>query len=85
MIFGPRIKAVKKIYHAARDFVGTDDGDVTSVTIYLSHAPITGNRGVQLDDAYNMMMALAKAGWVVVEDGDAMSVRITDAGVRAAT
>lgn len=85
VILGPRIKAIKKIYQAARDFVGTDDGDVTSVTIYLSDEPITGKRGVQLDDAYNMMTALAKAGWVVVEDGDAMSVRITDAGVRAAT
>jgi hypothetical protein len=30
------------------------------VTIYLAEEPITGKRGVQLDDAYNMMKTLAK-------------------------
>ena len=85
MLLGPRIRAIKKIYQAARDFIGTDDGDVTDVTIYLADGPITGTRGVRLDDADNMMMALAKARLIVIESEDATSVRITDEGVRIAT
>jgi hypothetical protein len=82
VILGPRIRAIKKIYEAARNALGSDEGDVTSVMIYLADGPITGKCGVQLDDAENMMTALAKTGWIVVESADAMGVHLTDEGVR---
>ena len=77
--------AIRKIYEAARDFQGGNDGDLTAVTIFLEDGPIKGKRGVQLEDAYNMALALAKVGWIVMESHDAMTVRLTDAGIRAAT
>jgi hypothetical protein len=40
-------------------------------------------RTVYIKNAYNMGMALQKAGWLVFESEDAMSVRVTDEGVRA--
>jgi hypothetical protein len=83
MVFAPRVKAIRRIYEAARACVG-EDGDVTSVTIYLGDEPVSGKRGVQIDNAFNMMKALAKAGWINILHEDAMEVRLTDAGVRAA-
>jgi hypothetical protein len=76
-------EALRKIYTVAKDFAG-DSGDPTVVTIYLSDEPITGKRGVQLQDAYNNAKALVKSGLLEMEDDDAMSVRLTDAGVREA-
>lgn len=84
MILAPRIEAIKKIYEAARDFLG-DEGDLTDVTIFLEDGPISGKRGVQLDNAYNMMKALAKAGWLVIESEDAMTAKLTDEGIRVAS
>ncbi len=82
-ILNPKRVALKKIYEAARNFQG-DSGDPTDVTIYLADEPITGKRGVQLENAYNTAKALVKAGWLRMESDDAMEVRLTDAGVRAA-
>ena len=84
MIFAPRREALKKIYEAARNFLG-DEGDLTDVTIFLSDEPASGRRSVQLENAYNMAKALAKAGWLWFENEDAMMVRLTDAGIREAS
>jgi hypothetical protein len=76
-----RREALRKIYEAAKNCAG-ESGDPTEVTIYLADEPITGKRGVQLYDAYNTAKALVRAGWLVMENDDAMAVRLTDAGVR---
>lgn len=85
---GPKARAMRdalrKIYAAAADFVG-ESGDPTDVTIYLADGPIEGKRGVQLEDAYNTAKSLVKHGLLVMESDDAMAVRLTDEGVRAAT
>jgi hypothetical protein len=83
MIFGPRRGAIKKIYEAARSFQG-DDGDLTQVAIFLADGPVTGKRGVQLKDAYNMALALAKVGWLVIENHEMIMVQLTEDGIRAA-
>lgn len=76
-------EALRKIYTVAKDFAG-ESGDPTGVTIYLSDEPITGKRGVQIQDAYNIAKALVKSELLEMEDDDAMSVRLTDAGIKAA-
>jgi hypothetical protein len=76
--------ALKKIYDAALASQG-GGGDLTGVTVYLSDEPITGKRGVQLQDAYKIAKALAKHGLLVMENEEAMAVRLTDEGVRAAS
>lgn len=84
MILGPRLAALKRIYEAARGFLG-EEGDPTGVTIYLADEPISGKRGVQVEGAYNMMKALAKAGWLTVENEEALAVNLTDDGARVAS
>lgn len=81
-IFGPRLNAIRKIYQATRDFVG-EVGDLTNQVMYLADTPGQGRRSVHLENAYNMGKELAKLGWLVFESEDAMSVRLTDEGVRA--
>jgi hypothetical protein len=84
MILAARVEAIKKIHDAARAFLG-DEGDLTDVTIFLADGPITGKRAVRMDNAYNMMKALAKAGWLVIDNEDAMTVKLTDEGIRIAS
>jgi hypothetical protein len=81
MILAPRIEVIRKIYAAVKDFQGAE-GDPTSVTIYLGES-ITGKRGIQVKDAYNMAKALVKVGWLVIENDDGIAVRLTGEGVRA--
>lgn len=76
--------ALKKIYDAALASRG-EGGDLTDVTIYLSDEPITGKRGVQLQDAYKIAKALVKNGLLVMENDEAIVVRLTDEGIRAAS
>jgi hypothetical protein len=82
MIFGPRLNAIRKIYQATRDFVG-EVGDLTDQVMYLADGPDQGKRSIHLENAYNMGKELAKLGWLVFESENAMSVRLTDEGVRA--
>jgi hypothetical protein len=85
---GPKAKAMRdalrKIYAAARDFAG-ESGDPTDVTIYLADTPITGKRGVELENAYNVARSLEKNGLLTIENHEAIEVRLTDDGVREAT
>lgn len=87
MVFGPRLTAIKKICQAAWNRIG-GDGDPTSETLFLSDEPAPESlppmtRSIYIKDAYNMGKALEKAGWIVFESEDAMSIRLTDEGVRA--
>lgn len=86
MVLGPRLNAIKIICQTAWNRVG-EDGDPTSETLYLSDEPAPSElspqtRSVYLKDAYNTGKALEKAGWIVFESEDAMSIRLTDTGAR---
>jgi len=76
------MNAIRKIYQATRDFVG-EVGDLTGQVMFLADDPGQGRRSVHLENAYNMGKELAKLGWLVFENEDAMSVRLTDEGLRA--
>lgn len=54
------------------------------MTVFLSDEPASGRAAVQLHDAYNTAKFLEKHGLIVFESEDAMSVRLTDEGERAA-
>jgi hypothetical protein len=86
MILAPRMDAIRKICETAWNRVG-ENGDPTSELLYLSEQPTTEPsprpRSVYIRDAYNMGKALEKAGWIEFESEDALSIRLTDEGVRA--
>ncbi|MFL6335478.1 MAG: hypothetical protein ACJ754_19380 [Pyrinomonadaceae bacterium] len=85
-ILGPRLTAIRMICETAWNRVGPD-GNPTSETLYLSGEPIREptppSRSVYIENAYNMGMTLEGAGWIMFECEDAMSIRLTDEGVRA--
>lgn len=61
--------------------------DPTSETLYLADDPAPSElspqtRSVYLKDAYNTGKALEKAGWIVFESEEAISIRLTDEGTR---
>lgn len=87
MLLAPRMDAIRRLCQAAWYHAG-ENGDPTSERIYLSETPITPRpnaRSIYVKDAYNMGKALERAGWLVFESEDAMSVRLTDEGVRVAS
>lgn len=78
--------ALKLIYEAADEFVRVN-GNVTlkEVTIYLNDEPISGIRGIQLENLDATAKALAEAGWITMKTGgNAIEVHLTDAGISAA-
>lgn len=80
-------ETLMRIYEAAQRFVEVRGGEVTlkETTIYLTDEPITGIRGVQMENADGAAKALARLGWIHMESGGNMiSVHLTDAGIRAA-
>jgi hypothetical protein len=89
MVLGPRLNAIKKICQTAWTRVG-EAGYPTSETLYLADEPAPGEvspqtRSVYLKDAYNTGKALEKAGWIVFESEDALSIRLTNEGIQAAS
>lgn len=86
MVFGPRLDAIRKICQTAWHRIG-GDGDPTAEVLFLSEEPIReptpSPRSVHIENAYNMGKALERAGWIVFASEDAMSIRLTDEGVRA--
>lgn len=86
MVFGPRLDAIRKICQTAWNRIG-GDGDPTSEVLFLSEEPIRDPtpmpRSVYIENAFNMGKALERAGWIVFESEDALSIRLTDEGVRA--
>lgn len=97
MLLGPLRSALKKILDKAQSMVDLfamspalqqlfpgEDRELTDVTIYLSDQPISGARGVQIENAYNAAKALVKMGWVVFENEEALAVRLTEMGVLTA-
>ena len=64
-----------------------EDSDPTAEVLYLAEEPIREPtplpRSVYIENAYNMGEALERAGWIVFENEDALSIRLTNEGVRA--
>jgi hypothetical protein len=79
-----RREALKKIYEAAKDLAG-ESGDPTDVIIFLFDEPASGRAAVHFPDSYNIAKFLDKHGLIVLENEDAMIVRLTDAGIRTAS
>ena len=75
--------ALRKIYEAALSMVD-ETHELKEITIHLSDEPSTGKRGVQLEDAYETAQALARTGLIRIENHEAITVNLTENGIRKA-
>ncbi len=72
---------LRRIYEAALNAADETHG-LKDITLYLSDDPITGKRGIQLENAYETAKALARVGWIWIENHEAIAVQLTDVGIR---
>ena len=74
---------LRRIYEAALS-VTDETRNLKVITVYLAEKPITGKRGVQVENAHLTAKAFARVGWIWIENDEAIGVRLTDAGIREA-
>jgi hypothetical protein len=94
MLIGPLLKVLKELLSTAKHLTTLEmvqrllpgSCDLTDVTMQLGNKHMSGITlvGIQVENAHSVAKALAKMGWIVIEDEERLTVKLTEAGVQMA-